>query len=957
MRAVGTRVWALLILLLVLSSGAELEAQQPTAVTPADTVLPVRDTAGAPGNTVPAAAAAPTSVLPGIPVDTLGIPSGDTIPDPTLLPDSVTAPEDSVGRPMPQLSASADSILQALRRLPGFIVTEYQGASANYRTDTGLLRLEGEAQVRRGGDQLLADTIEFNDRDEFVTAFGQARVISGTQNIAGDSLFYDLARRRATALGARTQIEEGATWYVYGDVTLEGTNHVFGSHARFTSCDLTVPHYHFEADEVMVIRDRILVARPARLYFGDVQVAVLPFVVQSLEQGRRSGFLTPRFGLSDIVRSSSGYNRQVSDVGFYWAINDYMGAQISTTWRSGAYTALMGNLQYSWRRQFLTGNLGLDRYWQQDGSREINLNTQSSWQPDERTSLSLSGRYASSSEFVRDATYDPREQTQDLNSSFSLGRRFDWGRAALGAERRQSIATGDVSMTLPSFSISPNSITLFDALPGTERWFSNLSITPGVISGSRATNRYAEVEGPLRQDQDITRIRLGPSFSVGNLTLSASGDLNRADLRAAVGQTEEGVEITLPAFNRDEANWSANASYRQQLIGTSSLSPNISLSQQLRRDTLTAGDLVSAPTRLSFGTGLNTDLYGFFPGVGPYTAIRHRFSPRLSYSYSPEVIQSELQERLFGRAGGRTQNRISLDITQSWEAKLETPTTPEEELLPADSLAGDSISRPPAPSTPSDPQKVTIISITTSPLEYDFMKAREEGSGFVTERVSNSISSDYLRGLTIQMQHDLFDKSELDPQSPETVGELGQFAPRLSSLSTSFELGPQSALFGWVERLAFGPQTRPGQTQGVAPGPPESGEPRASGQSAATGNPQGTGGGPWRMSVSYQYSRSPRVFTGGQPFADEAIQTLDGIVDFQLTPNWTVNWGTSYSITDSEFGGHRLNFRRDLHEWQANFSFFQAPNGNSAFEFYVELQDLQDLRVDYGERNLGVDRR
>jgi hypothetical protein len=438
--------------------------------------------------------------------------------------------------------------------------------------------------------------------------------------------------------------------------------------------------------------------------------------------------------------------------------------------------------------------------------------------------------------------------------------------------------------------------------------------------------------------------------------VSASGDLNRNELLEAVGENRDGETITLPNFTRDEASWSASASYRQPLMGTSNLAPNISLRQQLVRDTLTSGELLAAPMRLSFGVGLNTDLYGLFPGIGPYSDIRHRISPRPSYSYAPRVEQTALQDSVFGRAGGRAQNRLSLSITQSFEAKLKRPVVEEPEL-PVDSIAGDSIPRAQRPSTPSDPQKVTILSLTTSPFEYDFVKAREEGNGFVTEQVSNTITSDYLRGLSIQMNHELFDKRLLDPQDPANAGQLGRFAPRLTALSTGFQLGPQSALIQWVQRLAFG-SDRPegGQEPGVLLGPSESGEPTPEGEGAFTGNPLGTGGGPWNMNLSYQFSRPPRVFTSGAPRPDEAVQTLNGTLNFQLTPNWSVNWATNYSITASEFGSHRLNFQRDLHEWQANFSFFQAPNGNTAFEFYVELTHNRDLRIDYGERNLGIDR-
>jgi hypothetical protein len=871
----------------------------------------------------------------------------DTVPNDTL----------PAGRAGPPPDPAADSVFQALRQLPGFTITEYQGESAVYRADEGVLRLQGSAEVQREGDRLTADTIVYRDRVELVEAYGQPRVSGQAQELEGNVLFYDLARRRATALGARTTVVEGgANWIVRGDVTLEGTDRVFATHGVFTTCDLAIPHYHFESDRIMVIRDRILVARPARLYFGQVPVMVLPFVVQNLERGRRSGLLTPRFGVNDVVRTSSGYNRQISDIGWYWAINDYMGAQVSGTWRSGAYTAMLGNLDYNWRRQFLQGNATFQQFWREGGGRELNLNGNTRWQPDERTNLGATGSYASSSDFLRDITFDPREQTQNLTSTFSLNRRFDWGSASMGAERRQSVSDGSVSGTLPRLSISPSPITFFRApTPEQARWFSNMTLNLNA-SGDRSfeTGRADVLRG--LQDRQQTNVQMGQSLSMGNLSLSTSGVLNQTVLQRVVG-----ADSALEARNQDRGNWSASASYRQELVGTTSISPTISFNQEFVRDTLTAGAYVGAPTRMNFGAGLNTDLYGFFPGVGGFTAIRHRLSPRLSYRYAPTVEQTDLQRRVFGPAGGRAQNVVSLGLNQTWEAKLRTPTEPRpEESVSPDTLTEDSarIARPQA--MPAEPDKVTLLRIDSSPLEYDFIRAAEEGNGFLTERFSNTIASDYLRGLTIRMEHELFDRSGLDPDLEASRGQLGRFAPRLSSLGTSFELGPGSSIFRW---LGFGRGGENPATQGAFPGTPQT--PERQGAGAFTGNPMAAGGGPWRMSLQYQYSRAPRTFTlaglggldgFGRPL-DEVVQTVGANMSFPLSPGWGVNWSTDFSITDGRFGAHRLNFRRDLHRWQANFDFYQSPNGNSSFEFYVELLDNRDLKFDYRERNLGIDRR
>ena len=115
----------------------------------------------------------------------------------------------------------------------------------------------------------------------------------------------------------------------------------------------------------------------------------------------------------------------------------------------------------------------------------------------------------------------------------------------------------------------------------------------------------------------------------------------------------------------------------------------------------------------------------------------------------------------------------------------------------------------------------------------------------------------------------------------------------------------------------------------------------------------------WRMGFRYSYTQPERTYF--QPgttglFDNGSSQTLDADFAFPLTPGWGMTWNTSYSLTDREFGSHRLNFRRDLHRWEANFSFYQTPTGNTAFEFFVNLIDNPDIKFDHRETNLGIDR-
>ncbi|MBW3630963.1 MAG: hypothetical protein KY464_16950 [Gemmatimonadetes bacterium] len=853
---------------------------------------------------------------------------------------------------------AADSIIAQLRKLEGFISTEYEADTAVYRASDGVLRLRGQAEVRREGDRLNAESIIYRDRDDLVEAYGAPRVTGQSQELSGDTLYYDLTNRRASVLGARTKITQEATWFVTGQVlSAVGNDRIYASHAQFTTCDLEIPHYHFESGRIKVVKDKLLVAAPARLYFGKVPVLILPFVVQHLEKGRRSGLLVPRFGVSDIVRNNSGYTREIQDLGWYWAINDYLGGQVAGTWRSGAYVSLAGNLTFNSRRRFLNGNAGFTRYWQASGERDFGINSTASWRPDERTNLGVSANYISSPQFIRRTTIDPREATQDLTSTVNISRRFDWGTMQLGSDLRKSISNGGVTANFPSFSISPNTITFFrDTNLETARWYNNASFAWN-LNGTRTYGRDRFSGNNRLQNETETRLQGGiTQLSFGNLNLSATGALNQRALEELIGTNPTpttGQPTLIPASNIDVANWDASISYRIPIVGQTSLSPNVSFSQQIQRDSLTGGRYLAAPRRMSVGAGTNLSLFRRYPGFGPYSALRHRLSPTVSYGYAPEVKLTPEQLRVFGASGGYAQNRVSLGINQTWEAKLRSPSVEADPPQDSAAASGDSTAVRP-PSEPSEPEKVTLLSINTSSVEYDFVRAAKEGTGFVTTRISNSITSDYLRGLTIQMSHELFNRTDIDPNNPAQRGQLGTFAPRLESLSTGFDLGPSSAIFRWI---GLGNEQNE-VTQGEIQGRPPTDAPTVSGTQTATNNPRGFGGGAWRMSLSYAYSRPPRSYipAGVTDFDDRAVQTVDANIAFPLTPGWGVNWNTSYSLTDREFGSHRLNFQRDLHRWQANFSFYQTPTGNTAFEFFVNLIDNPDIKFDHRETNLGIDR-
>ena len=90
----------------------------------------------------------------------------------------------------------------------------------------------------------------------------------------------------------------------------------------------------------------VLVARPVVLYVRDVPILWLPFIFQDTGRGGRSGILIPQFGFNDIVRPTRSYNRQITNIGYYWAPNDYFDAPVRLDWYTNRYVAVRRHGQY-----------------------------------------------------------------------------------------------------------------------------------------------------------------------------------------------------------------------------------------------------------------------------------------------------------------------------------------------------------------------------------------------------------------------------------------------------------------------------------------------------------------------------------------------------------------------------------------------------------------------------------
>ncbi len=916
--------------------------------------------------------------------------------------DSIRLAEAAQGR-RPSMAGDADTVIATLSAMPGYSLTRYEGHSADFETAQRILVLqaseEGRARVRREGLEVQADSaIVFDESTGVMRTRGMSTFTPPDNDpVEAANMVYDLNQERGSATGARTEFSEGGTdWYMTGDMPWAAQDSTFMSHARFTSCDLDEPHYHFESDQIKVVGGRVLVARSVRLYFADVPVAWLPFIAQDLEQGRASGLLTPRFSLNDIVRTSRGYRRRISNLGFYWAMSEYTDAEIAFDWFSDTFVSTTGRFQYRWNRQFLNGTANVTRYWGADGTKRWALDSSHDWQPDERTRLSINAQYAAT-DFVREFSFDPREVTQQITSTGGLNRRFDWGTLTLNATRNEYLSDDRVEWTLPQASLSLTSKTLFPAPSSQAAFWNNINWSAS-SSFSRNVTDFAAADtfALSRADRQRRNASVSTGLGIGNLRISPSVSFQErttlsvpeALIGVEPGTTPTPDQLLSTAPSRDIRDatvaWRASIRYDQRLVGSTVFTPDISLSGDLfRADTsAVAADFVAAPTRVSVGATLKSDVYGFFPGFGPFDAIRHKVSPSITYAWTPAATPSDLQREVFGSRAIRPRNVISVGFNQTFEARRRQEESPTESTTDSRATAEADLDLPLAgnpdepvsdsaqiadlsapvrdTATAGGPRRVqrppvtTLLGLNTNVVTYDFVEADSTGfflAGFQTTELSTQITSDYLRGLSVSMRHQLF----ADSLESGTLVERA-FRPHLSSLNLGFSLSSRSGIFRW---LGFG-----GDDSAEDPPEDEEDDPFDDGMFGEGSIIPGMGPGrdppegqrtqpahaevgQWNASLSYSLQR-PR----NDP--DRLSQMLSASLTLRPTQNWDMSWRTSYDLEENGFNDHVIRLTRDLHRWQAHFDFLQTATGNWSFRFEVSLTDNRDLKFDYRQRNLDV---
>ncbi|MDQ6633717.1 MAG: hypothetical protein M3Z10_03055, partial [Gemmatimonadota bacterium] len=779
-----------------------------------------------------------------------------------------------------------------------------------------------------------------------------------------------------------------------------------------TACDDSIPDYYFKAKEIKRTGS-FVVARPAILYISDVPVMWLPFLFQDIRGGRHSGILSPNFGISDIVRNSPSYRRQVEGLGYYWAISDFLDAQTSLDWRSSAgeanvndpgYTRYNGEFRYRWLERYVTGNLAASQT-----SQGNTRNTAISWGHSQdftrNSSLRTDINYASNTTLQRQTTVNPFAVLSTIRSSATYHQKLGPADFTVGGTQSQSPGRSQVDRGFPTVSLTTAPISLGEWLVWTPNvsYSSTQRLNIDQPSALGLLNRVGTTEAGkdtiftdtlkrnaydsnLRFDTplQILGYNLGNSFAITSFRYDFP---ERAIETDSLGNVTDRIYTTTYGTSVD---WTPLFTLPPLARNNFNLTPQVSLGNvdggapYWVRNHRTGGKWVHQSKRLTFGLSASPTLFGLFSGFGPFTRIRHSFTPTLTYLYAPasrvsnEFLAAQGQSTFSangagtGYLGNLRQNSLSFQLSTNVEAKTKS-------LNDSNPEAGD---------------KLKLLSLNFSPLNYDFERARATHSairGFTTESFNYSVRSDLLPGMDLGVNYSLFEGSALS--------DTAKFKPFLTSISSSFSFSNTANPFAVLQRL-FGkavPSTAPSTDQLNPPADDRYARQVAS-QPVAGRSSRNAGFLPtvtkgWNASFTFSASRQRPVtgtnvvdfdpasrcqqfnqpvykllyeqcvareratpttevpvtsgLVGAPVYRVPNVTSLGSNLNFNITEHWAASWNTSYDFEQKQFASQIVSLQRDLHDWRAIFAFTQSPTGSFAFNFLVSLKAEPELKFDY----------
>lgn len=546
---------------------------------------------------------------------------------------------------------------------PDTTITYTARDSVIYNIDDRTMELWGKAAIRYEDMKLDAPRILIDYNTSIFDAYSARDSLGMLSELPlftdkdggfeAEQMTYNYSTKRGKTVNVSSEIQEG--YYTGANVKRLETGELYIRDGIYTTCPKDDPDFWFYGRDMKIIPGDKVVSKPLILYVRPkpfswrlpaLPLVPLPFMFLPIKSERSSGFLVPRFSEDDR-------GIYFSNLGYFWAFNDYMDlrvegdASFNGSWRLG------NRFRYSKRYQFngyIEGEFERYVLSHRDDPDYVDYNNWNArlvhhQQFDPTARLDINLFYQGGRRYYDINSINPETIINEQASSYaSFSKTFDEGSRNVTAsyKRTQDLRDSDLTQSVSATYYQERVYPFRGEGTSTDDWRSRFSLTPS----ASASAEFATTNGDHFSDytgKAGLQMAYLQEFAKGyKANFSQRVDIEGRLDKNPLDDDRWGVKLGLPfsirstLFRYFNVNGSVNFNnyYVDGFIDKYYDNTSGQVVTETRNDAShfsTYSLDLDAQTRLygTLYTGMLEDLVGI-------KALRHTIIPKLTFSWNPD---------------------------------------------------------------------------------------------------------------------------------------------------------------------------------------------------------------------------------------------------------------------------------------------------------------------------------
>lgn len=811
--------------------------------------------------------------------------------------------------------------------------------------------LFGGSQVNYQNLQLTADDISLSLDSSLVHASGrpdstgaiQGKPLfkQGEDEYEPDRISYNFKTRKAFISNVYTQEGEGFMQSREGKRDSSGVMYV--QNGKYTTCDAEHPHFYVSLTRAKMHPGKNVIFGPAYLVVEDVPLPLaIPYGFFPFSSSYKSGFIMPTYG----DETTRGF--YLRDGGYYFAINDKVDLKVLGEFYTKGSWGLSAQTNYKKRYRF-GGNFYFSYQNTKEGEKNmpdysVSKSFKLTWshrqdaKANPTQTFSASVNFATSSYERNNLTsmYNPESYTQSTRtSSVSYSKSFSKVGLTLSGtfNLSQNMRDSSISVTLPTLSISQSRFNPFKRkkAAGKERWYEKIAMSyTGTLANSINTKEDKLFHSSLVKDWRNGmrhQVPISASFSVLNY-----------------------INVT-PSFTFTDRMYTHKV---MQGWDTER--------QDVQRDTVYGFYNVY---NYNMSISANTKLYGMYrpmPWFGgkKIAAIRHVFTPTVSFSYAPDFSQSRFgfydsyvktdangnvstvryspfSGMMYGTVGQGMTGSVTMDVANNIEMKVRTDK--------------DSTGY----------RKISLIDELGGSLSYNMAAKRRPWSD-LNLRARIKLTKKYTYSMNAVFATYAYEKDEngrvyVGDHTEWSRGRFGRFQGTAQNISYSISNETFRKLFGKKHRTTTSDDELDEELDEEEETDPTMQNVDPDRKKGKTGANQESNGDvdedgylkfslPWSINIGYgvtiRENAQGRFNDKRMRYPYKLSHTLNFSGNIRISEGWNINFSSGYDFNMHKLSMTTASLSRDLHCFQMSCSMVISPYTSYNFTFACKAGTLAD---------------